>query len=177
MRALPIALLLLVALALAACGGSSDGTSSSASSTAERVGCSDGEVEMVVQQEIAVLNALTTDISRDWFLTDAQRKAGIKAATAELGQLETVRQALRACAPEASEAQKALIEPGLAAIEAVSAFAEKTIAIAQSGSLTAAQKALRKAKPEMQDLTQTLTRALAALSTQWEVWKHDQATS
>ena len=38
-------------------------------------------------------------------------------------------------------------------------------------------KALRKARPEIEDLTKTLTRALAALSTQWEVWKHDHAAS
>ena len=179
MRTAPIALMLLCSLVLAACGTSFGGGSDSteAAPTTARTGCTDGELEMVVQQEIAILNALTTDISRDWFLSADKRKAGIATAQAELGQLETVREALKACAPNASPDQVALIESGLAAIDAVGAFAQKTIAVARTGSITQAQKALRKARPEIEDLTSTLTRALAALSTQWEVWKHDHPAS
>ena len=192
-----LALLALLAVsALAACGGSSGGASSAASSaepatTAEaaatadaattasttRTGCSDGEVEMVVQQQIGVLNALTTDISRDWFLSKEQRDAGIAKATSDLEQLKTIEQALEACVEQASADQKALLDPAVAAVAAIRAFAGATIDIARSGSLMDAQKALRKARPEIEKLTKTLTETLAALSTQWEVWKHDHAAS
>lgn len=175
MRAAVVALLLLAAVTAAACGGSSPaGTSATSTGAATtRVGCSDGELTMVVQQQITVLNALTTDISRDWFLTKEKQQAGIAAATAELGQLDTVAHALDACRAEASEQQAKLIEPALAADAAIRDFADATIAIAKGKSLSAAQKALRKARPEMEKLTATLTRALAALSTQWQVWQLD----
>ena len=175
MRLAVVAALLLAALAAAACGGtsSSAGGTTAAASTAAKGGCSDAELTMVVQQQITVLNALTTDISRDWFLTKEKQQAGIAAATAELGQLDTVAHALDACRAKASKQQAALIEPALAADAAIRDFADATIAIAKGKSMSAAQKALRKARPEMEKLTATLTRALAALSTQWQVWQLD----
>ena len=173
-------MLLVAAGALAACGGSSSepAATTAATTAAETVAssCSDEALTMVVQQEIGTLNALTTDISRDWFLSRAQQKAGVARAKTGLGQLETQEKALATCTDATAE-QQALIDPALAAITDVRAFAQATLDLVQGRSITEAQKALRKARPEIEQLTKRLTESLAALSTQWEVWKLDHRGS
>ena len=169
-RLLPV---LLAATVLAACGGSSSGTTAAttAAATASTT-CSDTALATVVQQQIATLNAITSGISRDWFISRAKQKAGIAQATAELDQLKLQEQALKSCV-EATAKQRALIGPALAAIADVRAFTRATIALVKGRTLTEAQKALRTQRPKVEQLTKRLTESLAALSTQWEVWKHD----
>lgn len=172
-----LVVLLLAAGLLAACGDSSSPTTATttAASTAAS-GCSDEALTMIVQQQIGTLNALTTDISRDWFLTRAKQAEGVARAKADLGQLETQQKALEACTG-ATAKQQALIDPALAAITDVRAFAKATLAIVKGRTITQAQKALRKERPKIEQLTKRLTESLAALSTQWEVWKHDHQGS
>ena len=52
-----------------------------------------------------------------------------------------------------------------------------SLAIVKGRTITQAQKALRKERPKIEQLTKRLTESLAALSTQWEVWKHDHQGS
>lgn len=111
-----------------------------------------------------------------WFLTRAKQAEGVARAKADLGQLETQQKALEACTG-ATAKQQALIDPALAAITDVRAFAKATLAIVKGRTITQAQKALRKERPKIEQLTKRLTESLAALSTQWEVWKHDHQGS
>ena len=172
-----LVVLLLAAGLLAACGDSSSPTTATttAASTAAS-GCSDEALTMIVQQQIGTLNALTTDISRDWFLTRAKQAEGVARAKTDLDQLKTQQKALEACTG-ATAKQQALIDPALAAITDVRAFAQATLAIVKGRTITQAQKALRKERPKIEQLTKRLTESLAALSTQWEVWKHDHQGS
>ena len=172
-----LVVLLLAAGLLAACGDSSSPTTATttAASTAAS-GCSDEALTMIVQQQIGTLNALTTDISRDWFLTREQQKAGVARAKADLGQLETQQKALEACT-DATTAQQALIDPALTAITQAQTFTQATFDLIKGRTITEAQKALRRARPKIERLTKQLVESLAALSTQWEVWKHDHQGS
>ena len=196
-RLLLVALLACVAALAAACGASSgDGTEGSSSAAAETTAaattaaaaadaeattapttaagaCSDEALTLVVQQEIETLNAMTTDLSRDLFLTKEQQEAGIQRVQAELDQLKQQEDALDVCVADASEAQQALLEPAQDAIVAIRALAQETLGLVRGRTIMEAQKALRTARPKMEKLSDTLTRALAALSTQWEAWKLD----
>ena len=137
-------------------------------------GCSDEALTMIVQQEIAALNTITTVVSRDWFIDAEVQAAGIERVGMVLVEFEAQSQALRACADEATADQTALIEPALAAIAAARSFTRLTLGIAEGRTIEQAQKELRRQRPKMERETARLTRALGALSTGWERWQAGQ---
>lgn len=183
------------ALALVACG--EDGTSGATATTAAAApdptlaaavaeavstgqeaggamttaGCSDDALTMIVQQEIAALNTLTTVISRDWFIDAEVQAAGVERVGMVLVEFDAQAEALRACVDDATPEQSALIEPALAAIGAARSFAALTLGIAEGRTIEQAQKQLRRKRPAMERETTRLTRSLTALSAAWEDWK------
>lgn len=137
-------------------------------------GCADDALTMVVQQEIAALNTLTTVISRDWFIDPDVQADGIERVGLVLVEFEAQSQALQACADEATAEQAALIEPALQAIAAARAFTRLTLDIAEGRTIEQAQKELRRRRPAMERETARLTGSLEALSQGWERWQAEQ---
>jgi hypothetical protein len=193
-----LALALAFAGALAACGdaGPSAGTGTAASAAPDptlaatvsdavstggepdaamtTAGCADDALTLVVQQEITALNALTTVISRDWFIDPQVQADGIERVGMVLTEFEAQAEALRSCRAEATADQAALVEPALKAITAARAFTRLTLAIAEGRTIDAAQKELRRRRPAMERATARLTAALTALSASWERWQAEQ---
>ena len=137
-------------------------------------GCADDALTLVVQQEIAALNAVTTVISRDWFIDPDVQADGIERVGMVLVELEAQAQALQSCADEATAEQAALIEPALAAIAAARSFTRLTLDIAEGRTIEQGQKELRRRRPAMERETARLTGSLEALSRSWERWQAER---
>ena len=195
MHRLLVIILLLAGGLLAACGSSSSsgttaaatdaGAAATASATAtssgdaasasgEKPTCSDAEITMVSQQIIGTLNAIQTNITKQWFVMPKVQAAGIKSVTADVRQMRLQRDALKLCTV-LSEDQAKLVPTARTALEVATTFANATLKIVDHASLKADIDALKASEQRMNALTLKLNEALAAFSTQWENWKLKQS--
>ncbi len=165
---------------LAACGGSSSsssstaatsGTSTAAAATTEpKATCSDSDITVVVQQAVETLNALQSDLSPVWFVSQAKQDAGVKAVTSEIKQMHLQTETLKVCKTLSSDQAKIVVST-YRALAVGTEFAETALGLVKSKSLKVDIDTLKKAKPQMNDLTLRANQAFAELSTGWEAWK------
>lgn len=170
-----IALLLASSLLAACAGSSSPSISTEAATTATSTGtveatCADADITTVVQQAITTLNALQTDISPVWFVSQKKQDAGVALVTSEVKQMHLQTETLKVCETLSADQAK-IVLPTYRALAVGTEFAETTLGLVKSKSLKVDIDTLKKAKPQMDDLTLRANQAFAELSTSWESWK------
>ncbi len=176
--------IVLGATALAACGGSSTPSTSTPGSTegaatttaTVKATCSDADITTVVQQAITTLNALQTDISPVWFVSQKKQDAGVALVTSEVKEMHLQTETLKVCKTLSADQAK-IVVPTYRALAVGTEFAETTLGLVKNTSLKVDIDTLKKAKPKMEDLTLRANQAFAELSTSWESWKAKAKTS